>query len=242
MLNDLRFACRQLLKHPGTSLAAALALAFGIGFVTLQFGMVNCLLLRPLPFEDSHRLYLLERLDRKSQQKHAFSVLEWPTLQTDTRSFEEIAACSEYDHFELAGSDLSAQRYLSLDNFLRHNPRLDSGKLEKFRSKLLPEGIENWTLVRPRSFSEHMNGGDRWRIWGLLVLGVSILLIACGNVATLLCARGSERRRRLGFEPADRPLQPVVGRRRGGLGAAPAPGGGGAGEDGGRGQCLVSGQ
>jgi len=49
MITDLRFAFRMLLKYPAFSIVAFLALVLGIGANTTVFGIINTLLLRPLP-------------------------------------------------------------------------------------------------------------------------------------------------------------------------------------------------
>src|SRR6476660_1629564 len=56
LLQDLRYALRQLTRTPMFSLAAAATLAIGIGATTAIFSTVNATLLRPLPFPHADEL------------------------------------------------------------------------------------------------------------------------------------------------------------------------------------------
>ena len=52
----MRFIIRRLLKNPGFTAVTLLTLALGIGANTAIFGVINGILLKPLPFADSDRL------------------------------------------------------------------------------------------------------------------------------------------------------------------------------------------
>jgi len=92
---DLRHAFRVLWKNPGFTLAVTVVLALGIGANTAIFSIVNAVLLRPLPFQDSSRLV---RLFHSPPQKtfpgvKLFSVspanyLDW---KRENRVFENMA-------------------------------------------------------------------------------------------------------------------------------------------------------
>ena len=59
LIADLRFAARQLVRRPGFTFVAILTLALGSGAATAMFGVVDLVLLRPLPFPDADRLVAL---------------------------------------------------------------------------------------------------------------------------------------------------------------------------------------
>ena len=61
--DDVRFAARGLLRSPGFTAVVLVTLGLGIGANTAVFSLVDGVLLRPLPFQDSHELLDFSHVD-----------------------------------------------------------------------------------------------------------------------------------------------------------------------------------
>ncbi len=61
LLADVRHSLRVLIKGPGFTIVAVLALALGIGANTAIFSVIDRVLLAPLPFPDSERIMRVQR-------------------------------------------------------------------------------------------------------------------------------------------------------------------------------------
>src|SRR5215467_8109025 len=57
MYQDIAYALRTMRRAPGFTAVALITLALGIGATSAIFTVVYSILLRPLPFKDSSRLY-----------------------------------------------------------------------------------------------------------------------------------------------------------------------------------------
>jgi predicted permease len=94
LIGDLRFALRLLTRSPGFSVVAVATLALGIGANTAIFSVVDHVLLRPLPYRDSDRLYAVHEAVPKFAHVaplvpvNAMHFREW---RRNVRSFDRMA-------------------------------------------------------------------------------------------------------------------------------------------------------
>ena len=104
MLNDLKFALRQLRKSPGFTLTAVLTLALGIGANTAIFSLVDSIMLRPLPFPQQDRLARIEY----SAGEVSFFPKGWiQALGEHSDSFTAISGFGADAESNVAGTDSS---------------------------------------------------------------------------------------------------------------------------------------
>jgi putative ABC transport system permease protein len=98
---DMRYALRMLLKSPGFTFVAVLALALGIGANSAIFSVVNAVLLRPLPFTEPDRLVILwEKTQTQDTSVSYPNFIDWRDQNT---VFERITAFRR-DSFNLPGA------------------------------------------------------------------------------------------------------------------------------------------
>ncbi len=98
LLNDFRYAWRQLLKSPGFTITAALTLAIGIGATTAIFSLIWSVMLKPLPVKHPEQLYKIGRQNDCCNYGGLqgdwaiFSVELYDYFRDHTRDFESLAA------------------------------------------------------------------------------------------------------------------------------------------------------
>src|SRR5579883_1322436 len=94
-MNDLKFAFRQLLKHPGFTAVAVLTLAFSIGANTAIFSLINTVLFKPVMAKRAGQLVALYQQERGGATPgrwRSFSYLDFADLRANHYAFSDMAA------------------------------------------------------------------------------------------------------------------------------------------------------
>ncbi|HVG21091.1 MAG TPA: ABC transporter permease [Blastocatellia bacterium] len=105
LLQDLRYGARMLVKNPGFTAVAVIAIALGVGANTAIFSVVNAVLLRPLPYAEPGRLVAVgERDTRKPARVGSISYPNFFDWRAQNQSFENMSVYRGAD-FTLTGPD-----------------------------------------------------------------------------------------------------------------------------------------
>jgi putative ABC transport system permease protein len=112
LLEDFRFAVRQLRKSPGFTAAAVVSLAIGIGINTSMYSNMDAVILHPLAVPQLHRVMTIAE-QRKSGDLHWVALANYLDWQRETRYFDSLAVHREAA-MALTGADGSTQVQVAL--------------------------------------------------------------------------------------------------------------------------------
>src|ERR1700761_8340471 len=94
IINDFRFALRQLLKNPGFTLVAMLSLALGIGATTAIFSVVSGVLINPYPYARPSEIWTPVVKARDPRQDRSFYTMAEYRELAKLPAFAQIMATS----------------------------------------------------------------------------------------------------------------------------------------------------
>ena len=91
IIKDIRYGLRSLLKRPGFTAIALIALALGIGANTAIFSLVNAVILQPLPYQDPDRIISVFGSRNRSTQG-SVGPTDFLDYRSQNKTFEQFAA------------------------------------------------------------------------------------------------------------------------------------------------------
>jgi predicted permease len=108
LMQDLRYALRQLRKNPGFAAVAVITLALGIGANTAVFSVVDAVMLRPLPYYQPEQLIDAQSINTHNPQPSAICYPDFFDWRSQNHTLEHLVSYHDAS-FTLTGIDRPQQ-------------------------------------------------------------------------------------------------------------------------------------
>ncbi len=118
LMQDFRFALRQLSRSPGFAVIIVLTLSLGIGAAAAVFSVVDAVLLRPLPFSNQDRLVFPDTSAREGYTQ-PWSYPSYLDARSQLKTFDALAGYWDFTKINLDGpaGPVSLKAVKGTDNF-----------------------------------------------------------------------------------------------------------------------------
>jgi predicted permease len=104
LIQDIRYALRQLRKKPGFTIVAVITLALGIGANTAVFSVVDAVMLRPLPYYQPDRLIEASSVNSHNPSGSAICYPDFFDWRSQNRTLEHLVSYHDTS-FTLTGPE-----------------------------------------------------------------------------------------------------------------------------------------
>ena len=140
---DIRYACRSLLRSPGFTATVIATLTLGIGANLTMFGVMRAVLWRPLPYPEPDRIVTIQ-VDARNRSRYRRDTFRTGRSEERSRSFERVSTMDPVDaNLEHEGETERVAAESVTDNFLPLlgaspalgrglDSRVDNGKQQAF--------------------------------------------------------------------------------------------------------------
>ncbi len=111
LLQDMRYALRQLRRAPGFASTVVLTLALSMGVATAVFCVIDAVILRPLPYTNPDKIVFITSSSRNGLQHPA----SWPNYKDERAQLKTFAALAGYLDFRKITIETPSNGPVSLD-------------------------------------------------------------------------------------------------------------------------------
>jgi len=111
LIQDLRYALRQLRRAPGFAFTVVFTLALSVGVATAVFCVIDTVILRPLPYKNPDKIVSVTSSSRNGLQHPA----SWPNYKDERTQLQTFAALAGYLDFRKITIETPSNGPVSLD-------------------------------------------------------------------------------------------------------------------------------